>query len=322
MLMALLFVAVGIAVLVAGGEVMLRGAVRLATLWRLSPAVIGLTVVAAGTSIPELAVSGVAVAQGRVDIAMANVVGSNIFNIAFILGLCAIVRPFAITGNTLRLEYPVLLLMTLFGLVIAQDLLISRLDALLCIAFYIGFTAYVVQLVRAQVSVNELEHLDAGTQELLALDVPPTLLRSLGLVAGGTVLLAIGAQLTVQGASDLARFWGWSERLIGLTIVSMGTGLPEVVASLVSSLRGRSDMAVGNVIGSNLFNILMVVGITAGIAPLSVSAELMSSDMLWMLGITLLLLPLMWTGWRVNRVEGGILLAVYGVYLALLLQQA
>jgi cation:H+ antiporter len=322
MLMALLFVAVGIAVLVAGGEVMLRGAVRLATLWRLSPAVIGLTVVAAGTSIPELAVSGVAVAQGRVDIAMANVVGSNIFNIAFILGLCAIVRPFAITGNTLRLEYPVLLLMTLFGLVIAQDLLISRLDALLCIAFYIGFTAYVVQLVRAQVSVNELEHLDAGTQELLALDVPPTLLHSLGLVAGGTVLLALGAQLTVQGASDLARFWGWSERLIGLTIVSMGTGLPEVVASLVSSLRGRSDMAVGNVIGSNLFNILMVVGITAGIAPLSVSAELMSSDMLWMLGITLLLLPLMWTGWRVNRVEGGILLAVYGVYLALLLQQA
>jgi cation:H+ antiporter len=322
MLMALLFVVTGITVLVAGGEVMLRGAVRLATLWRLSPAVIGLTVVAAGTSIPELAVSGVAVAQGRVDIAMANVVGSNIFNMAFILGLCAIVRPFAIAGNTLRLEYPVLLLMTLFGLVIAQDLLISRLDALLCIAFYVGFTAYVVQLVRAQVSANELEHLDAGTQELLALDVPPTLLHSLGLVAGGTVLLALGAQLTVQGASDLARFWGWSERLIGLTIVSMGTGLPEVVASLVSSLRGRSDMAVGNVIGSNLFNILMVVGITAGIAPLSVSAELMSSDMLWMLGITLLLLPLMWTGWRVNRVEGGILLAVYGVYLALLLQQA
>ncbi|MEO7823875.1 MAG: calcium/sodium antiporter, partial [Paraperlucidibaca sp.] len=313
--MALLFVAAGIAVLVAGGELMLRGAVRLATLWRLSPAVIGLTVVAAGTSIPELAVSGVAAAQGSADIAMANVVGSNIFNMAFILGLCAMIRPFAIAGNTLRLEYPVLLLMTLFGLVIAQDLLISRLDALLCIAFYIGFTAYVVQLVRGQASAVELEHLDAGTLELLALDAPPTLLRSLGLVAGGVALLALGAQLTVHGASDLARLWGWSERLIGLTIVSIGTGLPEVVASLVSSLRGRSDMAVGNIIGSNLFNILMVVGITAGIAPLPVSAALFNSDMLWMLGITLLLLPLMWTGWRVNRVEGGLLLAVYGVYL-------
>lgn len=320
MLLALVLVAVGIAVLVAGGEVMLRGAVRLATLWRLSPAIIGLTVVAAGTSIPELAVSAVAAARGSADIAVANVVGSNLFNITVILGMCALIRPFAISGNTLKLEYPVLLLMTLFGLVIAQDLLISRLDALLCVAFYVGFTAYVVQLVRGQVSENELAHLDAETQELLTLDTPPTLLRSLSLVAAGTALLAIGAQLTVQGASDLARLWGWSERLIGLTIVSMGTGLPEVVASLVSSLRGRSDMAVGNVIGSNLFNILMVLGLTAGIAPLPVSAELFTSDMLWMLAATLLIFPLMWTGWRMNRIEGGVLLAFYGVYLGLLLQ--
>lgn len=322
MLIALMLVAAGIALLVYGGELMLRGAVRLATLWRLSPAVIGLTVVAAGTSIPELAVSAVAAAQGSADIAMANVVGSNIFNIAFILGLCALIRPFGIAGNTLRLEYPVLVLMTLFGLVIAQDMQISRLDALLSVAFYCGFTAYVVQLVRGQATANELEHLDEETRELLTLDAPPTLMPSLALVTAGTLLLAFGAQLTVQGASDLARLWGWSERLIGLTIVSMGTGLPEVVASLVSSLRGRSDMAIGNVIGSNLFNLLMVVGITAGISPLSVSSALISSDMWWMLGITLLLWPLMWTGWRVNRVEGAVLLAVYGVYLGLLLQQA
>lgn len=320
MLMALLLIAAGITVLVAGGEVILRGAVRLATLWKLSPAIIGLTVVAAGTSVPELAVSGAAAFKGSTDIAVANVVGSNIFNIAFILGLCAVIRPFAISGNTLKLEYPVLLLMTLFGLVIAQDLIISRLDALLCVSFYIGFTAYVVQLVRGQVTNNELEHLDAETQELLAMDVPPTLLPSLGLVIAGAALLALGAQLTVQGASDLARLWGWSERVIGLTIVSMGTGLPEVVASLVSSLRGRSDMAIGNVIGSNLFNTLMVLGLTAGILPLPVSAELFNSDMMWMLAATLLILPLMWTGWRINRIEGGILLAFYGMYLGLLLQ--
>lgn len=319
MLMALLLIAAGITILVAGGEVILRGAVRLATLWRLSPAVIGLTVVAAGTSVPELAVSGAAAFKGSTDIAVANVVGSNIFNIAFILGLCAVIRPFAISGNTLKLEYPVLLLMTLFGLVIAQDLVISRLDALLCVSFYIGFTAYVVQLVRGQVTDNELEHLDAETQELLAMDVPPTLLPSVGLVVAGAALLALGAQLTVQGASDLARLWGWSERVIGLTIVSMGTGLPEVVASLVSSLRGRSDMAIGNVIGSNLFNTLMVLGLTAGILPLPVSAELFNSDMMWMLAATLLILPLMWTGWRISRLEGGILLAFYGVYLGTLL---
>lgn len=320
MLVAFILVAVGIGVLVAGGEVMLRGAVRLATLWRLSPAVIGLTVVAAGTSIPELAVSAVAAANDSADIAVANVVGSNLFNIAIILGLCAVIRPFAISGNTLRLEYPVLVLMTLLCMVIAQDFVISRLDALLCVAFYVGFTAYVVQLVRAQVTDNELAHLDAETQELLALETPPTLLPSLGLVVAGTLLLAFGAQLTVQGASDLARLWGWSERLIGLTIVSMGTGLPEVVASVVSSLRGRSDMAVGNVIGSNLFNILMVLGLTASISPLPVSAELFTSDMLWMMAATLLIFPLMWTGWRMNRVEGGLLLAFYGVYLGLLLQ--
>lgn len=320
MLVAFILVAVGIGVLVAGGEVMLRGAVRLATLWRLSPAVIGLTVVAAGTSIPELAVSAVAAANDSADIAVANVVGSNLFNIAIILGLCAVIRPFAISGNTLRLEYPVLVLMTLLCMVIAQDFVISRLDALLCVAFYVGFTAYVVQLVRAQVTDNELAHLDAETQELLALETPPTLLPSLGLVVAGTLLLALGAQLTVQGASDLARLWGWSERLIGLTIVSMGTGLPEVVASVVSSLRGRSDMAVGNVIGSNLFNILMVLGLTASISPLPVSAELFTSDMLWMMAATLLIFPLMWTGWRMNRVEGGLLLAFYGVYLGLLLQ--
>lgn len=320
MLLSLLLIAAGITVLVAGGEVILRGAVRLATLWKLSPAVIGLTVVAAGTSVPELAVSGAAAFKGSTDIAVANVVGSNIFNIAFILGLCAMIRPFAVSGNTLKLEYPVLLLMTLFGLVIAQDLVISRLDALLCVSFYIGFTAYVVGLVRGQVTDNELEHLDTETQELLAMDVPPTLLPSLGLVVAGAGLLALGAQLTVQGASDLARLWGWSERLIGLTIVSMGTGLPEVVASLVSSLRGRSDMAIGNVIGSNLFNTLMVLGLTAGISPLPVSADLFNSDMIWMLAATLLILPLMWTGWRINRIEGGILLAFYGVYIGLLLQ--
>lgn len=166
MLLSIGLVILGIVLLVLGGETLLRGAVGLAFLLRLTPAVIGLTVVAAGTSVPELAVSAIAAYQGKPDIAVGNVVGSSIFNIAFILGLCALVRPLAITGNTIRLEYPVLVLVTLLCLVIAQDGEINRLDASLCLAVYVGFTAYLVSLVRQQVTATEAQELRAEVKEL------------------------------------------------------------------------------------------------------------------------------------------------------------
>jgi cation:H+ antiporter len=309
----------GILLLVAGGETLLRGAVGLATLLRLTPAVIGLTVVAAGTSVPELAVSGIAAYQGSADLAVANVVGSNIFNIAFILGMCALIRPLTITGNTIRLEYPVLALVTLLCLVIAQDGEINRLDASLCLAVYLCFTAYLVSLVRQQVTVSEAEGMKAEVQELKPAEKRPKVWVCIALVSGGVALLAAGAQATVSGASELARLLGWSERTIGLTIVSIGTGLPEVVASLVSSIRGRSDMAIGNVIGSNLFNILVILGLSAMASPLPVQPALFNSDCWWMLGITLLMFPLMFAGLRVNRWKGGLLMGVYFTYLGLLL---
>jgi cation:H+ antiporter len=319
MLLSVGLILLGFVLLVVGGEALLRGAVGLATLLRLTPAVIGLTVVAAGTSVPELAVSGIAATQGKADIAVANVVGSNIFNIAVILGLCALIRPLAITGNTIKLEYPVLALVTLLCLVICQDGQVNRLDAALCLAVYVGFTAYLVSLVRRQVTEAEARVLQDEVREL-----EPEAGRSRGwvsltLVAGGVVLLAGGAHATVTGAVELARLLGWSERVIGLTIVSAGTGLPEVVASLISSVRGRSDVAIGNVIGSNLFNILGILGISALVAPLPVQPALVTSDCVWMLGVTLLLFPVMFTGLRVNRWEGGLLLAVYCIYLGLLL---
>jgi cation:H+ antiporter len=310
---------VGIVLLVLGGESLLRGAVGLASLLKLTPAVIGLTVVAAGTSVPELAVSGIAAFQGKADIAVGNVVGSSIFNIAFILGLCALVRPLAITGNTIRLEYPVLVLVTHLCLVIAQDGEINRLDASLCLAVYIGFTAYLVSLVRQQASAAESQDLRAEVKELASPENHQRAWVCIVLVVGGAALLAGGAHATVTGAAELGRLIGWSERVIGLTIVSIGTGLPEVVTSLVSSVRGRSDVAIGNVIGSNLFNILAILGISATIAPLPVQAGLIASDCWWMLGVTLLLFPIMFTGMRVSRWEGGVLLAVYIVYLGLLL---
>ena len=319
MLVSIGLIALGIVLLVAGGEMLLRGAVGLASILRLTPAVIGLTVVAAGTSVPELAVSAIAAYQGKPDIAVANVVGSNIFNIAVILGICALIRPLAITGNTIRLEYPVLALVTLLCLVIAQDGEINRLDAALCLAVYMGFTAYLVSLVRGQVTTSEAQNLRAEVDELTPSAARPRAWVCIALVAAGAALLAGGAHSTVTGAVELARLLQWSERVIGLTIVSIGTSLPEVVASLVSSARGRSDVAIGNVIGSNLFNILAILGLSGMFAPLPVQPELLASDCWWMLGITLLLFPIMFTGFRVSRWEGGLLLAAYGTYMALLL---
>lgn len=320
MLFASVLVIVGILLLIVGGEVLLRGAVGLATLLRLTPAVIGLTVVAAGTSVPELAVSGVAAYQGRTEIAVANVVGSNIFNITVILGLCALIRPFNIVGNTLRLEYPALALVTLLCVVVVQDLTISRLDALLFMLLYIGFTAFLIYVVRKQLTTREVDNLSEEVTELSPEKKPGVIVCSVLLIVG-VALLGLGAQSTVSGASQLARMWGWSERLIGLTIVSAGTGLPEVVASLVSSLRGRSDVAIGNVIGSNLFNILVILGLTGLVKPLPVQASIVSSDCWWMLGVTAVLLPILLNGRKVNRWEGAVLLAAYAAYLGVLLSQ-
>lgn len=319
MLIPLALVALGIVLLVAGGEALLRGAVGLASLLRLTPAVIGLTVVAAGTSVPELAVSGIAAMEDKVDIAVANVIGSNIFNLAVIIGMCSLIKPLAITGNTSQLEYPVLALVSLLFITLAQDGLINRLDAILCISVYVAFTAYLVRLVRGQVTMSEARELKGEVSELTPQDGSLTAGKCLIYVVVGVALLGGGAQATVEGAVRLARLLGWSERIIGLTIVSAGTGLPEVVASLVSSYRGRSDMALGNVIGSNLFNILGILGITGMITDLPVQPDLIRSDAWWMLGITLVMFPIMWTGNRVARWEGALLAAIYVVYMVQLL---
>lgn len=320
MLVSLALIALGLLLLVGGGECLLRGAVGLATLARLSPAVIGLTVVAAGTSVPELAVSAVATFQGKPDITVGNVVGSNIFNIAFILGLAALIRPLAISGNTIRLEYPVLAVVTLLCVAVCDHGAVHRLDAVLFLVVYVAFIAYMVSLVRKQLTASEAKQLVAETQELgTETSHPPRLLRCATLVGGGVVLLTAGAHVTVTGAVEIGRLFGLSERVIGLTIVAAGTGLPEVVTSLVSSIRGRDDIAIGNVIGSNLFNILGILGINALIAPLPIAPEIVASDNWWMLGVTVLLFPLMFTGRKINRLEGGVLLAVYVVYMVLLL---
>jgi len=319
-LIAIGWIGLGLLLLYVGGELLIRGAVGLAVLSRLTPAVIGLTVVAAGTSIPELAVSGVAAFQGSPDLAMGNVVGSNIFNVCVIAGLCAVARPLVISGNTVKLEYPVLILVTLLAVVISQHGKIGRLDGILCLAVYVGFTSYSVHLVRSQVTDKEAGELAAEVAELVPGKDRPRLWLCLVLCGAGIAVLAAGAQATVIGAVDLARMIGWSERTIGLTIVSTGTSLPEVAASFVSTLRGRTDIALGNVVGSNLFNICGILGLTSLIAPLPVNARLLESDYWWMVGVTLLLYPMLLLSKRLGRWQGLVLLGSYSLYLTLLLQ--
>lgn len=320
MLLSVGLIALGLLLLVAGGEVLLRGAVGLATLARLTPAVIGLTVVAAGTSVPELAVSLVAAVQDKMDITVGNVVGSNIFNATLILGVAALIHPLAIGGNTVRLEYPVLLLVTLLCVAVGHRGTVGRVDAALFLAVYVGFTAYLVRLVRRQVTAAEATQLAAETKELGEVGARPPRLWSSGLlVLVGVALLAGGADLTVRGAVEVGRALGMTERVIGLTIVAAGTGLPELVTSVVAGVRGRDDIAVANVIGSNLFNILGILGIGGLIAPIPFAPEIARSDNWWMLGVTALLFPLMFTSRRINRWEGGLLVAVYLAYLTLLL---
>ncbi len=310
----------GLGLLVVGGEALIRGALRLAHLLGLPPSVIAITVVAAGTSFPELAVSALAAWEGAPTLAVANVVGSNIVNVAVVVGLCAVIRPMQVVHSTLRIEYPMLLGVSGLCAVLVQDGAISRLDAGILLVLFCGVTSYLILIGKGQNhEAPVLDHDAAGASG--ASVSRHGLVRAMVLVAGGAALLGIGAHLVVQGATELARILGMSERFIGITIVAGGTSLPEVVASGLASYRGRSEIAIGNAIGSNLFNILAILGLSGLLSPLPVPDAVVRVDMWWMMGITALALPLLWTRMRLARWEGALLLASYGAYLTVLIQR-
>lgn len=317
MLLAIGLIALGLLLLILGGESLLRGAVAIARIFKMPPALVGLTVVAAATSVPELAVSLLAAIRGSSDIAVGNVVGSNIANLTLILGVGAIITPLMIGGNVIKLEYPVLAIVTFQCLVLAEDGLIGRLDGLLMLAIYVLFTIYSVSLVRAKMTPQEASALKDEAESIVT-DEPNTLYAA-GYTGAGVVLLALGAHITVSGAVDIARFLGMSDRVVGLTIVAVGTSLPEITATVMSALRGHTEVAVGNAIGSNLFNILVILGLTGLLQPIGVAPEIIASDNWWMLGTSLLLFPLMFTSLRISRLEGCLLLAAYASYTVLLL---
>ncbi|HEY5790705.1 MAG TPA: calcium/sodium antiporter, partial [Gammaproteobacteria bacterium] len=254
----------GLLLLVAGAELLVRGAVRLAGAWGVSPLVVGLTVVAFGTSAPELAVSLSAAWRGQAgaDLALGNVVGSNIFNVLLILGLSAAITPLVVAQKLVRVDVPLMIGVSLLVLLLALDGAIGRGDGLLLFAGIVAYSVFAV--------VHGRREADAVAQQYAdALDGAPAggPARHLGLVLVGLVLLVLGARWLVHGATGLARGFGVSELVIGLTVVAGGTSLPEVATSVVASLRGQRDIAVGNVVGSNLFNLLGVLGLSGLAAP-------------------------------------------------------
>jgi cation:H+ antiporter len=308
----------GIGLLVAGAEMLVRGAVTLAKAARISAAVIGLTIVSMGTSLPELTVSVAAALRGASDLSLGNVVGSNIFNIGVVLGVSVLILPMRVHGSAVKLEWPFMFLVSFQLLLLARDGSLDRLEGSFFVIGLALFTAYAVVVGRVAVSGEEATDL----AEEVSRRAPKADVRTIGaavaMLAGGVALLVLGGEALVRGAVSLARALGMTERLIGLTIVAIGTGMPEAATSIVAARRGQSEIALGNVIGSNIFNILGILGVSALIHPLAISPQMLGSDLWWMLALSFALFPMMRSRAVITRLEGGILALAYGTYLTLL----
>jgi cation:H+ antiporter len=309
----------GLGLLVGGAELLVRGASRLAAILGIPPLIIGLTVVAVGTSSPEIAVALQSSASGQADIALGNIIGSNIANVLLILGLAALVAPLAVPQLLIRQDVPIMIGASLLVLVLGLDGTLSWLDGFLLLA---GIVAYIVFV--AQQSRKESARVKAEYEAEFGVSQPQAArgwFRHLLAVVIGLSLLILGAGWLVDGAVAFARVLGVSELIIGLTIVAVGTSLPELATSALASLRGQRDIAVGNVIGSCIFNLLLVLGLTLAVAPggVQVPAPVLYFDLPVMLATAIACLPIFLNGHTIYRWEGGLFLGYYASYTCYLL---
>ncbi len=311
MLWQLLLFAVGLGLLYLGAEWLIRGAASLALKYGIRRLVVGITVVALGTSMPEFVVNIFAALSHEDGLALGNVVGSNICNIALILGTSALILPLVVSPGTLRKEYSIMMaVMGLFYLM-ALDGVISQMDGLILVAGLIAFMVFlVIDGKRHARKRNPDEISDFERKDMVSSNW-----KKATLVIGGIILLTVGARLMVLSAMEIADWWGVSSVVVGLTVVAIGTSLPELAASLVSVLKEDPDMSMGNVVGSNLLNVLFVIGLVALIRPLSVETESLRVHFPVMLGFGVLLLPLAWTSYCITRLEGGVLLTGFVAYM-------
>lgn len=302
---------VGVALLYAGGELLVRGAVNISRIYGLSPLVVGLTVVAFGTSAPELAASLIAAVKGSPDIALGNVIGSNTANIGLILGVASIIDPISAHGKFLIREMPVLIGVSLLLPLVLVVGNIERYEG-------IGLVLLIIPYIWILLRERETKAVEAEFEEEYGRS-PGRPLEALALTVGGIILLVGGASALVEGAVEIARSFGIREHIIGITLVAFGTSLPELATSAVAAMRREGDIALGNVVGSNVFNILAVLGLTATLRPLPVTFDSVSLDTLVMLVFTFALAPFAMTGRTISRFEGSALLTGYLIYVGTVL---
>lgn len=313
MLTFILFVA-GLVLLVVGARLLVGGASALATTMGVSPLVIGLTVVAFGTSSPELAVTIQSSLSGQDGVGVGNVVGSSVFNVLFILGLSALIAPLVVSEELLKRDGPVMVVAAILLFILALDHQLSRLDGSILAILLVGYIAYLIRQGREEEQEDDSEN-----------DTPPAAWPlQLGRVAVGLVFLVLGSTWLVDGAVELAEVIGLSEVVVGLTIVAAGTGLPEVAASVLATMRGERYLAVGSVVGSNIFNVLAVLGVAAVVSPdgLAVPQAASAFDIPIAIAVTFACLLSFVTGYRVERWEGALFLGYYATYTVYLVLEA
>ncbi|WP_202839469.1 calcium/sodium antiporter [Luteimonas saliphila] len=318
--MLLLLFAAGLGLLLMGAEALVRGASRLALGLGLAPVIVGLTVVSIGTSMPELAISVGGALGGSPDLALGNVVGSNIANVLLVLGVVALVTPLVVQRQLVWLDVPIMIGASVLCLVMALDGRIARWEGALLLAGAVTYTLFLIRLARrSPEQVPERPGVsDGGVLQKSGV------LRQAALIAVGLVLLVVGARLLVRAATGMATMLGLSELVIGLTVVAVGTSLPEIATSILFALRGERDLAVGNIVGSSIFNLLLVLGATALIAAdgVAVSPSALRFDLPVMTAVAVACLPIFFTGHCIARWEGAVFVGYYVAYTAYLLMAA
>lgn len=331
MLLNLLLLAFGIALLVVGAEFLVRGASRLASMMGMTSLVVGLTIVAFGTSAPELAVSIGASLSGRSDLAVGNVVGSNILNVLLILGASAAIVPLVVSRQLVRVDVPIMVGVSVLAWVLSMDGSLGRIDGAVLFSLIVAYIFFTIwQSRRSNRRDDKSAGDDAAATALGASDesetktMQPKLWVQCVMIVGGLVLLVTGARAVVHSSVEIARVLGVSELVIGLTIVAAGTSLPEVAASLVAAIRGERDIAVGNVVGSNIFNVLAILGAAAIAAPdgVPISSAILRFDFPVMTAVAVACLPIFFTGYSISRWEGFLFLGYYIAYLTFVIFSA
>jgi cation:H+ antiporter len=318
-----LFLILGLVVLIVGGEFLVKGAVGCSAAFKISPLVIGMTVVSFGTSAPELLVSLQSALDGNPGIAIGNVVGSNIANIALVLGITVIIFPIIAERQTKFIDYPMMLLACILFYVFALDNVIELYEGIILFGILVSFTTYLVVNSRKKTKKAEADADDDDDEYKDALKFP--IWKSIVFLLLGLVALYFGSEWFVDGAVGIAEVLlegnPDKDSIIGVTVVAFGTSAPELVASIVAAVRKQSDISLGNLIGSNIFNVFAVIGITSIVKPIGVSDQVLEFDMYWMLGIMLLLIPILLLGKRVGRFKGVLLFGSYVAYVAVILMQ-